>query len=231
MSEQLNPRELLKEIEKLKQEIKTLKNRKKYGLVWEEKPEQVVLNCQDKLPILKEVKNKAIITDKNKPVNILIEGDNYHSLSVLNYTHKEKIDFIYIDPPYNTGSKDFKYNDSYVDSEDSYRHSKWTSFINKRLKLARELLNINGTIFISIDDNEVCQLKLLCDEIFGEENLEAIISWRRRTNQPNDKVKMIAKVAEFILVYSKNSKKLKENKNFNTLPLAGTHFLRHIVHG
>jgi len=231
MSEQLNPRELLKEIEKLKQEIKTLKNRKKYGLVWEEKPEQVVLNCQDKLPILKEVKNKAIITDKNKPVNILIEGDNYHSLSVLNYTHKEKIDFIYIDPPYNTGSKDFKYNDSYVDSEDSYRHSKWTSFINKRLKLARELLNINGTIFISIDDNEVCQLKLLCDEIFGEENLEAIISWRRRTNQPNDKAKMIAKVAEFILVYSKNSKKLKENKNFNTLPLAGTHFLRHIVHG
>jgi len=212
--------ELLKQIEELKNEIKNLKSRKKYGLVWEEKEEQVVLDCQNKLPILKEVKSKVIMTDKNNSVNILIEGDNYHSLSVLSYTHKEKIDFIYIDPPYNTGSKDFKYNDSYVDSEDSYKHSKWTSFINKRLKLARELLNINGTIFISIDDNEVCQLKLLCDEIFGEENLEAIISWRRRTNQPNDKVKMIAKVAEFILVYSKNSKKLKENKNFNTLPLS-----------
>ena len=99
------------EIEKLKSEIerlkKELKKRKKYGLVWEDNPEDVVEMCKEKLPVLKEVKNKEIITDKNKPMNLLIEGDNYHALSVLNYTHAKKVDVIYIDPPYNTGNKDF----------------------------------------------------------------------------------------------------------------------------
>ena len=75
---------------------------------------------------------------------------------------------IYIDPPYNTGNKDFIYNDAYVDKEDSYRHSKWLSFMNKRLQLAKNLLKDDGVIFISIDDNEFAQLKLLCDSIFGE---------------------------------------------------------------
>ena len=91
-------KELLEEIEKLKRKVKTLKSRKKYGLVWEEEkePEQIVLDCQYKIPILKEVSEKKIIIDKNKPTNILIEGDNYHALSVLNYTHKGKIDVIYI---------------------------------------------------------------------------------------------------------------------------------------
>ncbi|MDP3043522.1 MAG: site-specific DNA-methyltransferase [bacterium] len=158
---------LLAEIERLKKE---LKKKKKYGLVWEEKPEDVVEMCKEKLPVLKEVKNKEIITDKNKPINLLIEGDNYHALSVLNYTHKGKIDVIYIDPPYNTGNKDFKYNDSFVDREDSYRHSKWLSFMGKRLKLAQKLLKNTGVIFISIDDNEIAQLKLLSDDVFGEKN-------------------------------------------------------------
>jgi adenine-specific DNA-methyltransferase len=94
MEKELNFKELLEKIKTLEDEIKSLKNRKKYGLVWEDKPEQVVLDCQNKLPILKEVKNKEIKTDKDKPVNILIEGDNYHSLSVLNYAYKEKIDVI-----------------------------------------------------------------------------------------------------------------------------------------
>lgn len=79
---------------------------------------------------------------------------------------------IYIDPPYNTGNKDFIYNDNYVDKEDSYRHSKWLSFMQKRLELAKNLLKDDGVIFISIDDNEFAQLKLLCDEIFGERNFE-----------------------------------------------------------
>ena len=158
---------LLAEIGRLKNE---LKKKKKYGLIWEDKPEDVVEMCKEKLPVLKEVKSKEIITDKDKPVNLLIEGDNYHALSVLNYTHNGKIDVIYIDPPYNTGNKDFKYNDSFVDKEDSYRHSKWLSFMGKRLKLAQKLLKNTGAIFISIDDNEVAQLKLLCDDIFGEEN-------------------------------------------------------------
>ncbi|HOV88897.1 MAG TPA: site-specific DNA-methyltransferase [Candidatus Paceibacterota bacterium] len=216
------------EVENLKAEIerlkKELKKRKKYGLVWEEKPEEVVEMCREKLPVLKEVKNKEIITDKDKPVNLLIEGDNYHALSVLNYTHAKKVDVIYIDPPYNTGNKDFIFNDRYIDKEDAYRHSKWLSFMEKRLKLAKNLLKDDGVIFISIDDNEVAQLKLLLDDknrgMFGENNLESIICWRRRTNQPNDKSKMIAKVAEFLLVYAKNSNILKEKRVFNTIPLS-----------
>jgi len=167
MLEKQNPRELLKEIEKLKQEIKTLKNRKKYGLVWEEKPEQVVSDCQNKLPILKEVKNKAIATDKDKPVNILIEGDNYHSLSVLNYTHKEKIDVIYIDPPYNTGAKNWRYNNDYVDGDDEWRHSKWISYMNKRLLLARNILKKKGVLICAIDENEHANLGLLLRQIFS----------------------------------------------------------------
>ncbi len=87
---------------------------------------------------------------------------------MLNYTHKGQIDVIYIDPPYNTGNKDFKYNDSFIDKEDGYRHSKWLNFMSKRLKLAHNLLKDDGIMFISIDDNEVAQLKLLCADIFGE---------------------------------------------------------------
>ena len=105
---------LLKEVENLKQEIKQLKSRKRYGLVWENKPEQVVELCKEKLPILSEESGRAIKTGNEKPVNILIEGDNYHALSVLNYTHKEGVDLIYIDPPYNTGSEGFMYNDKIV---------------------------------------------------------------------------------------------------------------------
>lgn len=212
--------------EELIARIQNLEKRKRYGLVWEEKEEKVVEQCKKELPILKEVKNKEIITDKNKPVNLLIEGDNYHSLSVLNYTHPKSIDVIYIDPPYNTGNKDFIFNDKYVDPEDAYRHSKWLSFMGKRLKLAKNLLKDTGVIFISIDDNEVAQLKSLMDDknrgMFGENNLESIICWRRRTNQPNDKSKMIAKVAEFLLVYAKNSNILKEKRAFNTIPLSET---------
>src|ERR1035437_63958 len=96
--------------ERLIEEVKKLKKRKKYGIVWEHKPEDVVEQCKRELPVLKEVKSKEIITDPTAPVNLLIEGDNYHALSVLNYTHKGKVDVIYIDPPYNTGMVDgFKY--------------------------------------------------------------------------------------------------------------------------
>ena len=112
-----------------------LREEKRFGLVWEDKKENVAEQCKTNLPLLKEVKTKAIITDKNKPTNIIIEGDNYHALSVLNYTHAGKIDVIYIDPPYNTGKRDWKYNNDYVDKEDAYRHSKWLSFMNKRLLL------------------------------------------------------------------------------------------------
>lgn len=157
-------------------EIKKLEKRKKYGLIWDEERTKEIFEeeIQKKLPVLNEITSKTILTDSNEPINILIEGDNYHALSVLNYTHKGKIDLIYIDPPYNTG-KEFIYNDNIVEKDDAYRHSKWLSFINKRLNLAKKLLSKNGVIFISIDDNEQAQLKILCDEIFGEENFIAQI--------------------------------------------------------
>ncbi len=203
MTKKLEVEKLKAEIERLKKE---LKKKKKYGLVWEEKPEEVVEMCKEKLPVLKEVKNKEIITDKDKPVNLLIEGDNYHALSVLNYTHAKKVDVIYIDPPYNTGNKDFIFNDRYIDKEDAYRHSKWLSFMEKRLKLAKNLLKDDGVIFISIDDNEVAQLKMLMDkqlELFGERNLVGILKWKRK-KQPSFLHNQIASMTEYILVYARN---------------------------
>ncbi|QLG69871.1 MAG: Type III restriction-modification system methylation subunit [Candidatus Woesebacteria bacterium] len=196
----LSKEKLLAEIDRLKKE---LKKRKKYGLVWEDKPEEVFEMCKEKLPVLKEVKDKEIITDKNKPVNLLIEGDNYHALSVLNYTHAGKVDVIYIDPPYNTGNKDFIFNDNYVDREDSYRHSKWLSFMEKRLKLAKNLLKDTGVIFISIDEHELAQLKMLCDEIFTEKNLVAIFTWVRK-RKPSHLDTHVRKNTEFIICYAKN---------------------------
>ena len=187
-------------------EIKKLKKRKKYGIVWDEEKtkEKFDKDSENKLPILKEVKSKEIQANENSPTNILIEGDNYHALSVLNYTHKGKIDVIYIDPPYNTGNDDFVYNDRFVDKEDSYRHSKWLSFINKRLKLTKNLLSKEGMIFISIDDNEQAQLKLLCNEIFGEDNFQGYIS--RVTGTPTGAgVKAIVNEIDYILVFSKSS--------------------------
>ena len=148
-----------------------LRSHKKYGLVWEDKPEDVEERLRDELPVLREVKDKYIPSDADdSPNHIIIEGDNLEALTALSYTHERKIDVIYIDPPYNTGNKDFIYNDSYVDAEDSYRHSKWLSFMNKRLKIAKRLLSEKGVIFVSIDDNEQANLKLLCDEVFGATN-------------------------------------------------------------
>ena len=123
--------------------IGLLRVHKKYGLVWEEKTEDVEERLRDHLPLLAEVKERAIISeDADAPNHILIEGDNLEALTALSYTHEGKIDVIYIDPPYNTGKKDeFKYNDKYVDAEDDYRFSKWLSFMNKRLRIAKSLLS------------------------------------------------------------------------------------------
>ncbi|MDO4528319.1 MAG: site-specific DNA-methyltransferase [bacterium] len=183
--------------------IKSIKKQKKFGLVWEDKPEKVATDCKEKLPVLNEDASKAISKAPGQQTNIIIEGDNYHSLSALNYTHAGKIDVIYIDPPYNTGNKDFKYNDRFVDSEDSYRHSKWLSFMQKRLELSKNLLANDGIIFISIDDNELSHLKILCDEIFGESNFVQIFIWHKKT-QPSFLSKTVANVTEYIVCYKKN---------------------------
>ena len=166
----------IKALEGLTNEEKTallglLREQKKYGIVWEDKPEDVEQQLATELPVLTEVKDRFIKgSTPDAPNHILIEGDNLHALTALSYTHEGKIDVIYIDPPYNTGNKDFVYNDSFVDREDGYRHSKWLSFMNKRLKIAKRLLSNRGVIFISIDDNEQAPLKLLGDEVFGESN-------------------------------------------------------------
>lgn len=213
-------KELLEEIKKLKRKVKTLKSKKKYGLVWEEEkePEQIILDCQYKIPILKKVSTKKIITDKKEPMNILIEGDNHHALSVLNYTHKGKIDVIYIDPPYNTGKAyEWKYNDKYVDENDTYRHSKWLNFMNNRLKLAKYLLSKKGVMFISINDIELSQIKLLCEEIFGNKNVEIMIWYKipEEGTAGQGKMKITHRFRldhEYILVCYKNKDILKFNK-------------------
>ena len=159
--------------------LEDLRNKKRYGLVWnrEKVEEKVVSDCRKRMPILESVKEKRIVKDGNSGNNIFIEGDNYHALHILQHTHCGKIDVIYIDPPYNTGDGDLVFNDTYVDSEDDYRHSKWLSFMEKRLELAKKLLSETGVIFISIDDNEQANLKLLCDEMFGEDNFVQNFMW------------------------------------------------------
>lgn len=179
-----------------------LKNDIPYGLVWEDKPEDVEERFRKEIPVILEAKDRAIISSENKsPNHILIEGDNLESLTVLSYTHSGKIDVIYIDPPYNTGNKDFKYNDAYVNEDDAYRHSMWLSFMNKRLKIAKTLLSDQGVIFISIDNKEYAQLRLLCDKIFKEANFLGDIVWETATdNNPTQ----IATVHEYILCYANN---------------------------
>ena len=180
-----------------------LRENKTYGLVWEDKPEDVEERLRNELPILTEAPERAIISeDKDAPNHILIEGDNLEALATLAYTHEGKIDVIYIDPPYNTGNKDFIYNDSYVDKEDSYRHSKWLSFMSRRLKIAKKLLSDRGVIFISIDDNEQAQLKLLCDEIFSPSNFVGTYFWKRTSTPPALSYKIRRKL-EYVLCYQK----------------------------
>lgn len=177
---------------------------KKYGLVWEEHEEAVDVMMQTHVPVFTADDSMEINGDPNsEQYNFLLEGDNLHSLRLLEKTHRGKIDVIYIDPPYNTGSRDFRYDDAFVDSMDGFRHSKWISFMEKRLFVAKALLRSTGVIFISIDDNECAQLKLLCDEIFGEDCFVADVSWQRTYSTRNDSKGIPAEV-EHILVYSKS---------------------------
>ena len=190
--------------------IELLRKQKKYGLVWEDKPEDVEERLRDELPVLIEDTGNAIISeDADAPNHILIEGDNLEALTALAYTHEGKIDVIYIDPPYNTGNKDFVYNDRFVDKEDSYRHSKWLSFMSKRLRIAKRLLSDKGVIFISIDDNEQAQLKLLCDEVFNQNNYVGEFAWQKRKGGGNDSA-YIAIDHEYVLVYANSIFSLDE---------------------
>jgi len=201
----------------------------RYGLVWEDRVETVEERLRDELPVLVEDKELALLNGgKEAPNHILIEGDNLEALTALSYTHEGKVDVIYIDPPYNTGNKDFVYNDSFVDSEDSYRHSKWLSFMSKRLRIAKRLLSDRGVIFISIDDNEQANLKLLCDQVFGERNFRNSIYVRRRTKTLNlqfadNGLNTLNVGAEYVLVYAKENFLFKEMRVQKTdTPSKGT---------
>jgi adenine-specific DNA-methyltransferase len=183
--------------------INLVNTKKKYGLVWEDKPEEVEEKLRENLPILKEVKDKAIVNGEEYPNHILIEGDNLHALTALSFTHEGKIDVIYIDPPYNTGSKeDFIYNDHYVDKEDDFRHSKWISFMHKRLNLAKRLLAPDGVIFCSIGDDEISQLTLLFNEIFNESNKLGVIT--RLAKPADDQGNYFSSSKDYVVAYSKN---------------------------
>ena len=204
------------------EEIISLLQTKKYGLVWEEHAEIVEEEMKRKIPVFVENTEKKIVgSSDEKEYNFLLEGDNLHSLKLLEKTHAGKIDVIYIDPPYNTGNKDFIYNDKFVDKTDGYTHSKWLSFMSKRLEIARKLLSEDGAIFINIDDNEHAQLKLLCDEIFGESNFLTSIPWHNRTSIQNDTD--ISVNHEYVVAYAKykrpDNRRMKDNNKhiWNTL--------------
>ncbi len=196
-------------------EIKRLKNNKKYGLVWEHKKENVVEKFSTQQPFLKEIADRRIEKASGEPTNIIIEGDNFEALSILNYTHVGKIDVIYIDPPYNTENEDLIYNDTRVCKDDPFRHSKWCSFMYSRLKIARNLLKEDGYLFISIDDHEQAALRFICDEVFGDDNF---ISYNfildNLKGKANDN--FITSVGSRLLVYAKN-KEIASVRGFNPI--------------
>lgn len=186
--------------------VKKLRSKKKYGLVWEEEKtkEDFGDDYARSVPVIKE-REKYALNQNSELTHHLIEGDNYSTLQLLNFTHAGKVDLIYIDPPYNTGN-DFKYNDKFINSDDPFRHSSWLSFMNKRLQLSYDLLTEDGFIFISIDDYEYAQLKLLCDEIFGgvaNQNYVGTLVWQRAKGGGNSK--KIVRGHEYILVYCKGA--------------------------
>lgn len=206
-------------------------NEERYQFTWPDKKKSVLLANAPINKTLRPCREESVDFDNTE--NLYIEGDNLEVLKLLQETYLGKIKMIYIDPPYNTGN-DFVYEDDFAQSTDEYLansgqydedgnrmvqntesngrfHTDWLNMIYPRLKLAKDLLSDDGVIFISIDDHEVENLKKLCGEIFGEQNFEGHIHWRRRHNQPNDKTKMIAVVTEHIIVYAKNSTFLKSS--------------------
>lgn len=202
-----------------------------YGLYWPGKRAAKQLAKKTASGTLEPVPGDGV--NENNTHNIYIEGDNLEVLRILRNSYRGRVKMIYIDPPYNTGN-DFIYEDDYSTSVQEYLkltgqideqgrklvsnpkssgafHRRWLDMIFPRLLISRDLLRDDGLIFISIDDNEQANLKEICNEVFGEENFEGHIHWRRRHNQPNDKTKLLGLVAEHILVYAKDLNAYKES--------------------
>ena len=174
---------------------------KKYGLVFEEHVEDIQVALKNNIAVAVEDKNLFI--DNGENINFLIESDNLAALNILIKTHKNKLKAIYIDPPYNTGAKDWKYNNDYVGDDDTFRHSKWLSFMKSRLLLAKELLSEDGIICVTIDDYELSTLWLLMDELFGEYNHLGTVTIR---NNPKGRMgaRKISQVHEYALFFGKS---------------------------
>jgi len=230
--------------------VNLINTKKKYGLVWEDKPEDVEEQLRQCLPVLREVPEKrilatdlpAILPTKPKttqteifsetemdeaksqqpkaksqqpslpPNHLLIEGDNLHALTALTFTHEGKIDAMYFDPPYNTGAKDWRYNNDFVIKEDLFRHSKWVSMMHKRLQIAKRLLKEDGIICVTIDDYEMPRLTMIMEEIFGEENHLGTITIRINPSGRST-VKGVSITHEYGLFFGKS-----ENAHVGRLP-------------
>lgn len=193
-----NTGDLLSYLSELEKDV----NGKKYGLVFEEHQEEIDEVLDTHTPVLTE--DADLFIDHGGQMNFLLEGDNLAALKLLEKTHRGNIDLIFIDPPYNTRNGDFGYDDSRVDLTDTFRHSKWVSFMSERLLVARRLLKNDGVIFIAIDDNEQAALKLLCDQLFGEENFLASIIWQHSI-QPKGYSGTFSVHHNYILCYQKTA--------------------------
>jgi len=173
--------------------------RPRFGLVWERDEIDHDLSINSDFVALDW--DAELSCGEGPQSNLIIEGDNFDALRYLRMTHAGRVKCIYIDPPYNTGNRDFIYNDRFVDKEDSYRHSKWLEFMYRRLELAKELLTEDGVIFVSIDDNEVFHLGLLMDQIFGDTGSVATFIWKRRTTPDSRNLNGVSGDHEYVLCY------------------------------
>lgn len=210
-------KDLQKEIADLKAEIKRLK-KNNLGIVFEEKPEEIVEQCKKNIPVLKEIQKRRIVKNATLPTNLLIEGDNYHSVSVLNYTHKKKVDLIYIDPPYNTGASDWKYNNDFVDENDAYRHSKWLSMMNNRLKISKGLLKDDGVLIVTIDKHENATLLMLLAKLFPMHDITTVVIEHNPKGLPSRNFSDSHEYAHFVIpkglsVIGKNPETKEDTRN------------------
>ena len=211
-------RELQKEVDRLNAQLKE----KRFGLTWIDVPEAFEKESENKIPVLEEVPELAIHNDDGKPTHILIEGDNYHALTCLNYTHHGKVDVIYIDPPYNTGGEDFLYKDkrfldeypdgTRIPSNHPLKHSSWLSFMKKRLLLAKDLLSDKGVMIVHIDEHEINELAILLEtEIFTPDNNLGVIVWNKLN--PKGDSHAVAIMHESILLFCKDKTAFSKNEN------------------
>ena len=190
-------------------ELLKARDRKKLGLVWERDTIEHDKALNDDFVALDAV--PELNAGEGTFGNLIIEGDNFDALRTLRIAYSGKVKCIYIDPPYNTGNRDFVYNDRFVDKDHNWRHSMWIEFMFQRLTLARDLLAQDGAIFVSIDDNEIFHLGMLMNEVFGDQAFVANCIWQKRYSRENRE--NIGDAHEYLLVYSPQPDQFKKRRN------------------